>query len=80
MLSVIIKFHGGENFPGGSAVKNPPAIQEIPIRSLGWGEGPRGWGADGGRFGCILGPFPSKPASCKLSHPTAPDDLLDIQS
>ena len=38
-------------------------------RNLGWGEGPRGWGADGGRFGCILGPFPSKPASCKLSRP-----------
>lgn len=38
-------------------------------RNLGWGEGPRRWGADGGRFGCILGPFPSKPASCKLSRP-----------
>ena len=23
-------------FPGGSAVKNPPAVQETRVRSLGW--------------------------------------------
>ena len=27
---------GNQNFPGGSAVKNPPAMQEIQVRSLGW--------------------------------------------
>ena len=25
-------------FPGGSEVKNPPAMQEIWVRSLGWGD------------------------------------------
>ena len=25
-----------EGFPGGSAVKNPPAMQEMGVRSLGW--------------------------------------------
>ena len=24
------------DFPGGSAVKNPPAMQETPVQSLGW--------------------------------------------
>ena len=28
--------HGYAGFPGGSAVKNPPAMWEIPVRSLGW--------------------------------------------
>ena len=23
-------------FPGGSAVKNPPAMQETPVRYVGW--------------------------------------------
>ena len=27
-----------EGFPGGSVVKNPPAMQESPVRSLGWGD------------------------------------------
>ena len=28
--------HEREGFSGGSVVKNPPAIQETPVRSLGW--------------------------------------------
>ena len=28
----------GTGFPGGSMVKNPPAMQESPVRSLGWGD------------------------------------------
>ena len=31
--------HAVQNGPGGSAVKNPPAVQEMPVRSLG-GEDP----------------------------------------
>ena len=27
---------GGGGFPTGSAIKNPPAMQEMLVRSLGW--------------------------------------------
>ena len=32
----MIEGPGRESFPGGSAVKNPPAMQETWVGSLGW--------------------------------------------
>ena len=32
-----------EGFPGGSAVKNPPAMQEMQVQSLGWEDPWRKW-------------------------------------
>ena len=32
----MIEGPGRESFPGGSAVKNPPAMQETWVPSLGW--------------------------------------------
>ena len=31
-------YSGSEGFPGGSAVKNPPAMQETWVQSLGWAD------------------------------------------
>ena len=35
-LQTLILNEGGLGFPGGTVVKNPPAKQEMGVRSLGW--------------------------------------------
>ena len=35
LVFLLGKFHGKRNFPGGSAIKNPPGKQEMQVSSLG---------------------------------------------
>ena len=36
ILSLLVTVKVQRAFPGGSSVKNPPAVQETRVRSLGW--------------------------------------------
>ena len=35
-MSFAATWGGPRSFPGGSVVKNPPAVQETQVQSLGW--------------------------------------------
>ena len=45
------------NFPGGSVVNSPPAIQGTQIRSLGSGRSPGGGNANPLQYSCLENPM-----------------------
>ena len=46
---------GFSGFPGGSVIKNPPAMQETQVQSLGWEDPLEGMAAH--QYSCLKNPM-----------------------